>query len=420
MAKKKTKKWLEIALVTLALIGLVFILIYYYYEYFNTSSTTGITNIGSQLAVDVQNSEEMSDEELAQAEERYLFEAKYYKNADNSGIEVQEVKLNYFTSTQLRQEDYRSTGMQFLGNYEATWNEVANEGEANAAVNNAFYYYDSTDGLTYSGYDGSFGSVATKLNRDEKLIINIDNKPFQLQLTGQYSTYGKILWWDVETMVYYYDYGDVFYTIMKAVKSNSLGYGTHYMTLDLSEYFTVHEYDETTKKFYEQPYVDFFKTYGAIKFTYEKKGLKQATQSLFGAIEGDTAYGKTEFDTDFWKAEQVFQLTINDLSVRYSEALDSNLYYLDPNKIAELQDVPVDIYLYFNGSNKVGLDYEAFKGLQINKLTLESYYGFSNFELSILNGAFDGTTINELQLVGIEKNEISCDDNTFKEVLDDC
>ena len=237
-------------LVFLTVIAILVSLGYCYYHFIINDNTIGINNINDQLALDIKKSDELTDEEKNKFEERYFIEANYFSNTKNNGIELQELKYNYFTGFDLTQDQYRSTGMQYIGNFETRMRTINNKNETNSVLNE-FYYYDTTNGVTWSGFKGQFGSVATTLTRDEQLIIKIDNKPYSIQLTGKYDLYGRFLGflWTVKTGTVYFDYGDVFDCVFKAIKSNDKGYGDYFITLDLSQYFNIREYDLESKKY---------------------------------------------------------------------------------------------------------------------------------------------------------------------------
>ena len=69
-----------------------------------------------------------------------------------------------------------------------------------------------------------------------------------------------------------YNYLNVFADCMQAIRSNSAGYGDYYITVDLSEYFTIRELDEHGK--YKQDDVtDIIKNYSVLKFHYDENGI---------------------------------------------------------------------------------------------------------------------------------------------------
>ena len=187
--------------------------------------------------------DDLTEEQKNEYEDRYFLEANFYSNSKGNGIALQELKLNYFTDYTLMSTAYRSTGMQFLGDLKQedltlipTTEEKANRDEPEG-----FSYYDSTDGISFDG-----NKIRTQLNRESTFVIKIDGRPFQIQLDGTYewTTYERqwyTLWiWNKPiNNVWMYNYLDVFADCMQAIRTNSAGFGDYYITVDLSEYFTI-------------------------------------------------------------------------------------------------------------------------------------------------------------------------------------
>ena len=122
---------------------------------------------------------------------------------------------------------YRSTGMQFLGDLkqEDLVLVETTEQEVNRNEPSGFSYYDTTNGISWDG-----NKLRTQLNRESTFVIKIDNRPFQIQLTGTYewTTYERQwytlwLWNKPITNIWYYTYIDVFADCMQAIRTNSAG-----------------------------------------------------------------------------------------------------------------------------------------------------------------------------------------------------
>lgn len=374
----KTLKTLgDISCLSLGFIGIVIILLFAYYSIFNKDITVGVNNIGDQLAVDIVKTDDLSQAEKDVYEERWFMRANYYENSKENGTQLQELQFNYFMTYNLTQADYRSTGMQFLGDYKHETITVANDDEAGKKVFDEFYYYDTTNGINWSGYNGKHGSVATMLNRNQVFIIKIDNRPFAIQLTGEYDIYGKFLGflWQTKVGTYYYSYPEVFEACMKAIKSSDKGYGDYYITLDLSEFFSIREYDTANGQFKADNVTDIIKNYAVLKFHYEANGAISSSQSLYGSIECNPKYdlNKDDYDTTYWQERFVYNLTANDLTLRYSEVSDGSFASL-PLSMQEvfkkMSRVKVNITLDLLETNIVGFDFNAFEGFEIDTITL--------------------------------------------------
>lgn len=374
---KVLKTIADCCLAFLCFVSVCIIIAFVYYHYFVKDTTIGVNNINDQVAVDVKKAEELTEEERDEFEERWFMEACYYSNDKENGIELQELKYNYFTGYNLTSDQYRSTGMQYLGDFHTYSSEVGSEQEAQQSVLSEFYYYDTTNGITWSGFKGQYGSVATTLNREQVFIIKIDNRPFSIQLTGQYDIYGR-LWgflWNVKQATVFFDYGDVFDCVFTAIKSNDKGYGDYYITLDLSQYFSIKEYDADSGKFKEDDVTDIIKNYAVLKFHYDENGARNSTQSLFGSIECNSKYDTVEdaIDTTYWQERVVYNLTANDLTLRYSEFYEGSFVSLPmatKELFADMGRVKVNVVLELTNTNIVGLDFNAFENLEIDTVRI--------------------------------------------------
>ena len=375
------------SLVFLAIIGVCITLAYGYYHFFVKDVTTGTNYIDNQIALDIVASEDLTEEQKNEFEERYFMEANFFSNAKNNGIALQELKFNYFTDYSLSSNAYRSTGMQYLGDLKQSdliITETTTQ-EAQRYESTAFSYYDTTNGVSWEG-----NKLRTQLNRESAFIIKIDNRAFQIQLTGTYewTTY-KRSWWSLWlynqpiTNILYYNYVNVFADCMEAIRTNDKGYGDYYITVDLSEYFTIREYDISSGKFKKDNVTDIIKNYSVLKFHYDENGARNSTQSLFKIIDCNPSYDITEeeIDTTYWQERMVYTLNEDDFSYRYSEVYQGYFLSLDMDTKKMFDEMPrakvnvnIDLksqYLKDKNINIVGLDYNAFEGFEIDTLTIK-------------------------------------------------
>ena len=163
--------------VFLAIISVCISLVYAYVHFFVKDTTVGTNYIDNQIAVDIVKKEDMTEEQINEYEERYFMEANFYSNAKNNGIALQELKFNYFTDYSLTESAYRSTGMQYLGDFKQSdliIEETTHE-EAQKYESSAFSYYDTTNGISWEG-----NKLRTQLNRESAFTIKIDNRAFQI------------------------------------------------------------------------------------------------------------------------------------------------------------------------------------------------------------------------------------------------
>ena len=332
----------DCCLVFLAVISVCISLAFGYYYFFVDDTTIGINYIDNQVGLDIEDKikvEDITEEEKNELEDRYFLEVNYYTNTKNNGIELQELKLNYFTDYNLLSSGYRSTGMQYLGNYQGlpldTWDgnsEVSfmsftgNNDRyygtsdesvkiANDYVDTSFYYYDSANSINFNGITNENGSIATELKRSTGFIVKVDGRPFEVKLDKFFDKdVGDVrnifgIGWKVGEKYnrYYYTYGSLFQSCLQASKIQSAGNGTYYVTVDLSNFFSIREYDTATGKFKDDDVTDVIKNYAVMKFTVDENGAKNSTQSMFGIIANSSKYDIAEdnIDTTYWQERMV-------------------------------------------------------------------------------------------------------------------
>lgn len=409
-------------LVFLAIIGAMIALLFCYYHCFIKDTTIGINYIDNQVGLDITeivNSGELTEEEIDELNDRYFLEVNYYSNDKNNGIMLQELKINYFTDFNLLSSGYRSSGMQYIGDYQGlpldTWdgnselkfqvfgdkNRYYGTSEesvkiANDYVDKSFNYYDFTNGINWNGITNNNGSIATELKRTTEFIIKIDDRAFSIKLDKYFDKdIGDVrnifgIGWKVGEKYnrYYYTFGSLFQSCMQAVRTNSAGYGDYYITVDLSSLFSIKEYDLETKKFKEDNVTDIIKNYAVLKFHYDENGARNSSQSMFGIIDNNSKYDIEEdiVDTTYWQERMTYNLSemskFNGKEIfdyRYSKVYDGYFVSLNMDTKQLFLDMPrakVNItfnlnsdYLLDKDINIVGLDYNAFKDFEIDTLT---------------------------------------------------
>ena len=366
--------------VFLAVIGLLVSIAFGYYHFFVHDVTVGVNYVDNQIALDIVKSDDLTEEQKNEFEDRYFLEANFYSNAKNNGIALQELRLNYFTDYSLLSTAYRSTGMQYLGDIKQEDLKLVEttEEEANQNEPKGFSYYDTTNGVSWDG-----NKLRTQMNRESCFTIKIDNRPFQIQLnkTFEWTTYKRqwyTLWiWNKPTThVIMYNYLNVFADCMQAIRTNSAGFGDYYITVDLSEYFTIRELDEKGK--YKQDDVtDIIKNYSVLKFHYDENGARNSTQSIFKCIDCNPSYDVEDknIDTTYWQERMVYNLTDKGLDYRYSEVYDGYFVSLSVDMKTRFANMPrakvnVNISTTFDDKKIVGIDYNGFENFEIDALTI--------------------------------------------------
>ena len=410
---EKAKNILNVILVILTAVAMLVIGLYAYYSIFVKETTIGINNIGDQSPIDIleiKDKQKLTQEEIDYYENRYFFVANVFDNANKNGEELYELRLDYFTDYTLEHTACRSTGMQLLGAYTRS-NKTEIVSDVGDYVSPYFTYYDTANMVSWQG-----GNLATQLNRNTKLIIKIDNKPYQIQLTG-YETITNGWWIFQFPSEFYYLYSAVFLDVMDLVKSNSLGYGDYYTTVNLTKYFTVYAFDENKGKFVEDDITDEIFNYAVIKFHYEANGVTKASQSMFGQINCNSKYGEDNtIDTNYWQERVVFNLTESDLEYRSSDIYGGQVAYLSAKTketLSKMQRAEINVILdvdskYFseNNINFVGFDFGAFENVAVNKIRITGSKNIYFLENSLKN----------TKLKSIERSKsitLNFDDNAY-------
>lgn len=452
----------ECCLVFLTIIALCVSLAFVYYRYFVDDTTLGVNYIDNQVGLDIEEvlkSEDLSEEERNELEDRYFIEVNYYSNEKKNGIELQELQLNYFTDFSLNSSGYRSSGMQYIGNYQGlpldTWDNNSEitfmnfsgsndryygtsevcENIANSYFDKSFNYYDTTLDLSWSGVTNENGSISTNFTRTTDFIIKIDNRAFAIRLdkffdkdVGDVRNIFGIGWKIGEKYNrFYYTYGSLFQTCINAVKKCSVDNGTYYIVVDLSSLFTIKEYDMEAKKFKSDDVTDVIKNYAVMKFTISENGAKNANQSIFNMINYDSKFGiyNEEVNTSYWQERYVYNLDETNMTYRYSEVYNGYFISLNMDTKKLFADMPrckvnisLDLtndYYIENDINIVGIDYNGFEDFEIDTLTISG----NQQKLYLLEKALYNTNLQTLKYSnGITFDfGINATNNTYVEVV---
>lgn len=390
--------------VFLTFIAVLVSIVYGYYHFFVKDKTVGVNNVADQIGIDlIQKADDLTEEEINVFEERWFMEANYYSNDNENGIQLQELNFNYFTNYHISSNDYRSTGMQFLGDYKHHDVTVSSESERDNYVFKDFYYYDTTDGVSFNGYYGNNASVNVLLKRNTSFTIKIDNRAFEIQLDKYWSK--KHGWWIFGyTEYHYYTYSELFESVMNAIESNSAGYGDYYIVLDLSDFFTIREYDENGK-LKTDDVTDIIKNYAVLKFHYDANGARNSTQSMFNCIACNPSYDTQDdtIDTTYWQERVVYCLKDNNFDYRYSDTYNGYFISLNMDNKKMFEEMPrakvnvlIDLnstYLHDNNLNIVGVDYNGFENVEIDTITIKG----NNQTFYLLDNSLHNTQLKTLE-----------------------
>ncbi len=81
------------SLVFLAVIGVLVSIAFGYYHYFVHDVTVGVNYVDNQIALDIINSDDLTESQKNEYVDRYFLEVNFYSNAKNNGIALQEFRL---------------------------------------------------------------------------------------------------------------------------------------------------------------------------------------------------------------------------------------------------------------------------------------------------------------------------------------
>ena len=429
------KKGISIAMVILTFVSSLLIVGYIYFKIFNNKFTVDVNFINDQLAVDANDTEDIEKEQYDQGH-YWTIEYNYFSNENKNGEVLEEMKFNYFMSTDLLEKDYRATGIQHVGskNYGPVWfayhhnwdlNKVVRvDGDNVISINmgskkfygnitpisdmenymdsSLYYYTGSCDAegnvINYETEVIGQATIGNPLTRDQLFIIKIGDKPYGIKCNKKYIKGGGL-----NKFEYWYMWTDIFQLLREAAESNSAGQGEFYITIDLSKYFSVYEFDG--RKFIEEDVSQKVFNYVAVKINYDKNGATTTDNSIFGIMKGDSEYSNVdlvEFEYDYTRP--VYKVTINDFNKRYSEVDDA--YYLslkqEVRSYINERNGMAYIYLdYYTTENIAGFDDYGLENLDIAYIKFDSSTGFFDKTRTI---TFKETALNHSTVQYIYRN----------------
>lgn len=264
-------------------------------------------------------------------ETKFFMEINYYSNEKGNGEEVFEIKLNYYTDTRIPEieEDGQygtkymySTGAQFIGGVEYSWNKGVSF--LNLFSGKQDHKYTLLDGYYYDTEMGgtSFTSLKNeKLVDQDKWIYDINGELCLIQPIKL--NHDVVDYWDL--WVAHVTNRDISYFILQIYNTvKSLDEGENIFALNLSEYFFVTLQNENGS-FDSEPTDDVNYLYSNIKVNVNSNGMISSDQSIFGIVEENSnwsLYG--ENSENYWQVKVEQNLTANDFNVIFKDGA----YYL--------------------------------------------------------------------------------------------
>ena len=112
-----------------------------------------------------------------------------------------------------------------------------------------------------------------------------------------------------------------------------------------------------------------------MKLHLEENGARNSTQSIFGSIECNSKYDTSDeqIDTTYWQERIVYNLTANDLDLRYSDFYEGSFASLrlsTKEMFSSMGRAKVNITLDLTNTNIIGFDFNAFEDLEIDTIRI--------------------------------------------------
>lgn len=325
------------------------------------------------------------DEATYQEDETFFIEINYFNNSKGNGVEAFEVKFNFYTDTQLPEQNddgsydnkvMYSSGFQTIGGLSYTTSEDATiadvfDGKAENfyRIENA-YFYDTEMGGT------SFGSLkGEKLIDRDKFIFDINGELCLIQTQGEVYTHNR-LW------VAFYEIHDVSYFLTSIYETiKTMEDGEHIFAIDLSDYFFVTLQNENGSFDTEIHTSDEQFLFSNIKVNISNNGMISNEQSMFSIVKNDADWtldntGREEY----WQTQTNYYLTNDDFTVRYIDdgyyaVLKTNVVnYLAPFRNLYLTvNLDLDNFEIYNQPVELkGFTSDAFSDMAVQEINLTS------------------------------------------------
>lgn len=344
------KKFFKITLIIFSILALASDALWCYIKFFAKNKSINVTIEGGKL-------ESVEDENL-----QYIFNIRMFKNEDNSGVELFELKLNSFIDEEINNEindgKIYETGIQFVNSTiqnvtYRTYNGMFTEKYNYESVALPYFLYNQYGGKSY--LDGQFekeqSSVKEAVNqckdlyKDKYFLITIGDKIFKLKFKNCYEEYNKDHIF-LFTNDYYRQHINFMYfcnSMYTKVKSMS-PCENNAVLFKFDDYFDYQIFDESEKQ-----YVDLKNTkleeysllqthltnYYAIKVDIYDYGATQASESLFSSIKGQFNYNisSTKISDKYFTGNNIIDLeegnfvyTYNDETGKFIVSLKSSAF----------------------------------------------------------------------------------------------
>ena len=368
---KKSSQAIDWSIRIICSLFLIPIIVFVYcYFWGNIPQTTGTTYVGALT---------LHDGDKPLEDSTIVLEANLYNNSKGNGKVLYELLFTTYKGTDTA--NVYGKGMQSYGApnspYSTSVVEKSNGYSIFCTEKDIFYamhisnlyYYD----LCIEGERKIAMSSPSALSADKGLIISIADQMAMLKfkkdrmLESNFWEDSNVLHMHIDSY-YYIDPAYFFMTMYNSVKS--LKAGTHYVTIDLSDFFDVYlqgddgQFDKLTAT---QEY-----TFVTCKINVHDDGVTSTKQSMFGAIASNNAkteIGKDKY-TEFWNVENNYIITNKDFD-------NLNGYLKIKRSVVEMLSkydrVRCNVTINLDDEEDVkGFAVYGLNGIKINQITIKS------------------------------------------------
>lgn len=259
------------------------------------------------------------------SEKKYIFEVNYFSNDNNNGLEMFEIKINYFMDED--RESFYSQGLQFVGNTKDStlkfvynsdedsevetkfWSRSRWFGSYNSLSDGTVHNYASSDDyqttmgkFTPFGVDSSFRITLTEeietdegvTKRDDLYLLKFQGTDTAVEDAYKHAT-TKVMWYTGD----FYSYNDIYLMSKELYESaKTMKRGTSHATVvEFLNFFNFSKFDGST--YVEMNKADTNKvkaeiaSYFVIKFNISADGARQASDSVFNNVKGSPTFNLT-------------------------------------------------------------------------------------------------------------------------------
>lgn len=291
---------------------------------------------------------------------KYIFNFRYFKNEDNSGIECFEFLSNYFmdddvlndktTSTQNNNEKVFSFGIQLI-NPTFTSKQIRqgsayiNEYKTVETYFSPYYAYNMYDNQSYiiDSYNPEEPTETETINKCRFIIgkkyflITVGNDIFKMTFKEEFETIGKYagLLWQRFPIKLHNNFPYFLANMFTSIKDSAIG-ENQTKEFEFIDYFDFCLYNKTTGTYSEPLDKEsndlsnvnkYMKQYFAVKIDCYDYGMTKSTESLFGCVFGNYTYNTSKEDntTDYAVGKNIIVLDSKNFDYRFD---DETGYYL--------------------------------------------------------------------------------------------